>query len=291
MAIDGRRVLRLDMPLWQGGDRPSYRIGARVLAAIAPDPRGPEDVVPIPAASGGARPVAGGIVSRDALLEILPRARAAIDRHAPDAIVTLGGDCLADLVPIAYLSERYGDELAVLWIDAHPDVQGTEQTGSAHAHVLALLIGEGDPGLGAAVPRPVDPGRVLFVGLSETSDYESAFIERHGMTRLAPEDVAGSPERVLHWLRASGARKVAVHFDLDVLDPALCDHLLFHDPSAPPGTWDDVPKGRMRFEQVAAILGAVGAEADIVGLAITEFLPWGMIELSRSLRTLPLLGT
>jgi len=41
----------------------------------------------------------------------------AIDRHAPEAIVTLGGDCHVDLAPIAYLSERSGDDLAVLWID------------------------------------------------------------------------------------------------------------------------------------------------------------------------------
>jgi arginase len=291
MAIDGRRVLRLNLPLWQGGDRPGYRIGGRVLEAIAPDALGPEETVAIPEATGDERPVAAGIVSRDALLEILPRARAAIDRHAPEAIVTLGGDCLADLVPIAWLSERYGDELALLWIDAHPDVQGPAQTGSAHAHVLALLLGEGDPTLGAAVPRPVDPRRVLYIGLTGTSDFERGFIEARGMARLGPEEVAGSPEPVLQWLRASGASKVAVHFDLDVLDPSLADYLLFHDPSAAPGAWDDVPKGRMRFETVAAILGAVGAEADIVGLAITEFMPWSMIGLSRALRSLPLLGS
>ena len=101
--------------------------------------------------------------------------------------------------------------------------------------------------------------------------------------------LAGSPEPVLRWLRASGARKVAVHFDVDVLDPSLHDYLVFHDPSAAPGAWDAVPKGRMRFAEVAALLNAVAAEADIVGLAITEFMPWGMIGLARSLRSLPLL--
>jgi hypothetical protein len=36
----------------------------------------------------------------------------AIDRHAPEAIVTLGGDCHVDFAPLNYLSERYGDDLA-----------------------------------------------------------------------------------------------------------------------------------------------------------------------------------
>jgi arginase len=288
VTIDGRSVLRLNMPLWQGGDRPNYRIGGRVLAAIAPEPRGPEETVPVPRAGADERPIDGGIVSRQALLELLAAARSAIDRHAPEAIVTLGGDCLVDLAPIAYLSGRYHD-LAVMWIDAHPDVMGPEQTTSAHAHVLAMLMGEGDPAFVATVPRPVEPKRVLIVGLSETSPFETDFIRKHGIARLSPEDLAGSPEPVLRWLRASGARKVAVHFDLDVLDPSLYDYLLFHDPSAAPGTFDEVPKGRMRFEEVAAILNAVAAEADIVGLAITEFMPWSMIGLSRSLRSLPLL--
>jgi len=38
-------------------------------------------------------------------------------------------------------------------------------------------------------------------------------------------------------------------------------------------------------------LNAVNAEADIVGLAIAEFLPWSMIEFAKSLDTLPLLGS
>lgn len=284
MASDGKRVLRLNLPVWQGGDRPHYRIGGRVLAAIAPDAQGPEETVPVPHATSEARPVDGGIVSRAALLDILAAARAAIDRHAPDAIVALGGDCFVDLAPFAWLSERYGDVLAVLWVDAHPDVMGAAETRSAHAHVVALLVGEGDPALAGTVRRPVDPARILYVGLGETSPAEADFIRRHGIASLP-----GSPGPVLAWLRATGASKVAVHFDLDVLDPSLHGYLLFHDPSPAPGAWDAVPKGRMRFDEVAALLQAVAAEADIVGLGISEFMPWEMIRLSGALATLPLL--
>jgi arginase len=210
MAIDARKVLRLNMPQWQGGDRPNYRIGGRVLAAIAPRPQGPEETVLVPRAGEDERPIESGIVSREALLAQLAAARSAIDRHAPEAIVTLGGDCHVDLAPIAYLSERYGDDLAVLWVDAHPDIVGPERDRYAHTHVLATLMGEGDPEFVAAVRRPVDPKRILYVGLTETSPFEADFIRKHGIARLSPEDLAGSPQRVLEWLRASGERKVAV---------------------------------------------------------------------------------
>ena len=47
----------------------------------------------------------------------------------------------------------------------------------------------------------------------------------------------------------------------------------------------------MRFTQVSEILNAVASEADIVGLAIAEYLPWSVIEFAKALDTLPLLGS
>lgn len=84
-----------------------------------------------------------GIKWREALLSQARAARAAIERHDPDRIVTLGGDCLVDLAPIAYLSRKYGETLGVLWVDAHPDVMSATEFSHAHAHVLAMLLGRG----------------------------------------------------------------------------------------------------------------------------------------------------
>jgi arginase len=47
----------------------------------------------------------------------------------------------------------------------------------------------------------------------------------------------------------------------------------------------------MKLPHVANILNAVAREAEIVGLAITEYLPWSVIDFARSLETLPLLKT
>jgi len=281
MSIDPKKVLRLNMPQWQGGDRPVYRLGGQVLAAIAPEPQGPVETIAVPRSAEGVRPADGGMVSREALLDQFTAARSAILRHKPEAIVTLGGDCLVDLAPIAYLSERYGDDLAVLWVDAHPDVMGPAQFQNAHAHVLAMLMGEGVPDFVAAVSRPLDPRRILYVGLTETTPFETGFIGKHGLAHLGPEELAASSEPVLVWLRATGAKRVAVHFDVDVLDPAHYDFLLFRNPSAPPDAFEGVARGRMQFAQVSDILNAVAAEADIVGLAIAEYLPWSVIGFAR----------
>src|SRR3546814_12616678 len=79
--------------------------------------------------------------------------------------VTLGGECLVDLAPMAYLSRRYGEKLGVLWLDAHPDVMSAAEFSNAHAHELALLLGRGDEAFTAEVPRKLDARRVMIAGM------------------------------------------------------------------------------------------------------------------------------
>ena len=291
MAIEPQSILRLNMPQWQGGNNPAYRIGGKGLAAAAPEPAGPGETIAIP--PGGAREptVEDGIVSRDVLLQIVSQAQAAIARHQPRAIVTLGGDCLIDLAPIAYLNERYAGDLAVLWIDAHPDIMDAGQFAHAHAHVLGMLMGKGDGDFVASVPRPVAAEDILYIGLNDPTPYEAAFVADHAIAHVGPDVLEERLEPVLEWLEHNGARHVAVHFDLDVLDPALYDYLLFRDPDSPPGTFDGIARGKMKMNRVQEILHAVSRKAEIVGLAIAEYLPWSVIKFAADLERLPLLGS
>jgi len=290
MTENGKTVLRLEMAQWQGGDESAYRIGAQVLAAILPQGPGLVETVAVPEADGTPAPLEDGIKSRGALLAQLAAAQAAIARHDPDAIVTLGGDCLADLAPIAHLQRKYGDELAVIWVDAHPDVMTADKFSHAHAHVLAMLTGDGDAGFVDAVPVKVDPARVLYVGVNDMMPVEADYVEARGMGVLSPDALRDGPAPVLDWLRASGAKYVAVHFDLDVLAAAGRDFLLFNKPGVPDDAFAGIAQGRMELEQVIGLLRAVDAETPVVGLAVTEFLPWKMIELGKTLARLPLLG-
>lgn len=153
-----------------------------------------------------------------------------------------------------------------------------------------MRMGEGDPGFGRLVKRPIRPEQVLYVGLTETTPHETEFLDQRQMQRLSPEQLAQSPDAVVSWLRQTGATKVAVHFDLDVLDAARYSFLLFNDPTAAAGTWDGVAQGRMRLEDIAHILQQANEVAEVVGLAIAEYLPWDAIQLAKTLRTLPLLN-
>jgi arginase len=111
-------TLRLIRPQWQGGNVPDYYFGSELLAWLAPVANGPVETVPVPEPKPGETlEVENGVLGRAALLRQARAARQAIEKHRPDRIVTLGGDCLIDLAPMAYLNTRYGGNLGVLWVD------------------------------------------------------------------------------------------------------------------------------------------------------------------------------
>lgn len=290
-------TLRLLFPQWQGGGDPSYMLGARLLSWLAPDDGGPLEEVTVAQPDEMPLDIVDGILGRDAILRQIEDARRRIDRHRPDRIVVFGGDCGVDLAPFAYLNERYDGDLAVLWVDAHSDLFSKTAMPNSHAHVLGTLLGEGDAAFRAAVKRPIKPGNAMIAGWQRLPDRyaelraeEDDMAERYRVGRVTTDQIADGSEPVLAWLRETGARHVAVHFDLDVLDAGLFRSLTFSKPGRPAPTQDDIDAGRATLPQIVRLLGDVAREADVVGLGITELVPWDAIALQKALAELPLVG-
>jgi arginase len=62
-------------------------------------------------------------------------------------VVTVGGTCGVEAAPVAYLNERYAGDLAIVWFDAHGDLNAPDTSPSGHFH-----------GHGAAdAARPAEP--------------------------------------------------------------------------------------------------------------------------------------
>jgi arginase len=284
-------TLRLNMPQWQGGNRHEYYFGSELLAWLAPVADGPVETVPVPEPKPDETlAVENGILARAALLRQARAARRAIERHRPDRIVTLGGDCLIDLAPLAYLNTRYGGNLGVLWVDAHPDVLTPDEFAQGNTYVLAALLGRGDPDLVGEVGTPVKPSRVMYAGLDAWTPVEGDTISALGLRRAGTDALAGSSSPVLDWIASQGITHVAVHFDVDVVDPRKFGPQLVNNPNAPADFLAGVPRGRMAPEHVVRLLHDVAAACDLVGLAIAEYIPWEALATRDMLRKLPLLG-
>lgn len=280
--------LRLVFPQWQGGAREQYGIGAELLNWLAPEATGPVVRLEVPAPDVASLKEERGIMGRAQLLKQTDDARAIIKQHAPDSLIVLGGDCLVDLAPFAYLSEKYGDDFAILWVDAHPDVMTPKEFNNAHAMVLGNLLGEGDEEFRSRVEVPVKPQNVMYAGLEDPTEFEQGFIERLGLRSASGDDLKENSQPILDWLRSIKAKYVAVHFDLDVLDPSSFGSILFNNPHVPEGTYDGIARGKMTIPQVVRLIKDVSAEVEVVAIGITEHFPWDAIALKKMMSDLPL---
>lgn len=278
------------MPQWQGGNNELYSLGARLLAWLAPESKNPLVEVPI-AVHGETEPKKeNGVVAQSELLRQLKSARKIIEAYEPERIVVFGGDCLVSQAPFAYLNERYRGELGVLWLDAHPDVSTPDFFQHEHAMVLGNLLGEGDPKFAAEVRIPIKSDRVMFAGLGQTLDKETQIIDRLGITQAGPEELAEKSDSVLRWIKDKNIRHLAIHLDLDVLDPKFFRSLYFSDPQSPPNAFDGITQGKMTFPQLSRLINDVSSQTDIVALSFAEHLPWDARNLKNFMEQLPLLG-
>jgi arginase len=82
---------------------------------------GPTALVPVESGDLGLNK-RNGIEAKEAVVAQLTRALELIGRYSPQRILTFGGECSVSVAPFSWLAERYDDDLAVLWIDSHPDV-------------------------------------------------------------------------------------------------------------------------------------------------------------------------
>jgi arginase len=282
-----RQTLRLLMPQWQGGNNPGYHFGARLLAQFAPPSTDVVEEVPVDLTEAGLG-LEGGIFARTPLLKQLQAATAILRRRRPDRVVVFGGDCSVDLAPFAYLNERYAGDVAVLWVDAHPDLATPKQFPNLNAMVLGVLLGEGDPEFVGAVSRPLDPAKVLLVGMSGSSPWDHTVIDRLGLLHVPPAAFASSSDVILDWIKGTGAAHILIHFDLDVIDLREFRSLQVADPTLYRSQIETMPAGTS-MTAVTRLLQDVAASNDVVGLGITEYFPWDAIALSTMLTRLPLI--
>ena len=119
----------------------------------------------------------------------------------------------------------------------------------------------------------------MYAGLDDWNEVEDQIIRRLQLRSAGADALAETSQPVLDWIAAQPITHLAVHFDLDVLDPAHFRPLLFNKPSIPEDAFEGIPQGRMRLDQVVRLLNDVAGATDVVGLAITEHLPWEVLEL------------
>src|SRR6202165_2670848 len=142
-----------------------------------------------------------------------PKVAEHLARIAPGAFLTvLGGDHCTAIATLAAQVKRHPG-LAVLWVDAHPDLCNYSRGGRWTC--------------GCALRRALDvsgldPARVIIAGGRDYDPEELDFIASHRVLLVSAQELAADPKRSAEKIadRLAG-QKVHISFDVDVLDPAF----------------------------------------------------------------------
>lgn len=290
---DDMKTLRLLYPQWQGGEISNfipelsatdaargYYLGAHLLNYLAPQ-NNKQKTIEVPVSLDmETHKAENGVIGYQA---ILLQSKAALDIlriEDPDRIITLGGECSVSVVPFTYLAEKYLNDVAIVWIDAHPDLNLPYSSYAGyHAMALAMCLGKGDKQLLDIMPAKIDASKSLILGL-RAWDNTNASKEHQaslGVKSLMPAEVANDSEKVLRWLKESGVSKVLIHFDLDALDPAELIAAVGTDPDG------------LKIETVVRIVNEISKQYDVVGMTIAEHMPRVAIKIKNMLEQINLL--
>lgn len=251
----------LVMPEWQGSaSSRAMRLaeGAALLREDLPASARADVEVPMEAGDSLGTPVA----RLSSLVQARDAGRSAILAQAAAGFETpiiLGGDCASSLTGLGHAAAQPG-ALAVLWFDAHPDLQhpSTSPSGAASGMTLRHALGDGVPDLVSA--HPIDPARLVLVGTREVDPEEADEIAARGIRTLTPDaDPDAFAAQVIAAL--GDAERLYIHIDFDVLDPA--EFASVHTA---------VPFGLSIAQLTAAVRAAVNA-VPLAGAALCEFAP------------------
>jgi arginase len=222
---------------------------AEGAAAIRSDlPAAATRDVPVPLEAGDDQGT--GVARFSSLQLVRERLRDVLD-ELTDTPIVIGGDCSVSAAAVARAVQKH-EELALIWFDAHPDLNSTETSpsGAFAGMVLRSLVDDG------VVVAP----RVVLAGARSWDEGESDYAGEAGIRSFVVDeldDAAALVDSVV----ASGATSIYLHIDLDVLDPAEITGLL-----------DPEPFG-LAASTLVTLVRALRARFELAGATIAAYAP------------------
>jgi arginase len=176
-------------------------------------------------------------------------AAVAAERAAGRVPIVVSGDCTTSLGVVAGL-QRSGPDPALVWFDAHGDLQTPQTSASGYLGGMPIrqLLGGADRTVPDALGlRPVAEAEVVLVDGRDLDPPEAEFLASSAV-RQVTADAVPPPDRPCY-----------LHVDVDVCDPAELPGLLFPVP------------GGLALARLGAAVAGVLASGNVVaiGLACT----------------------
>ncbi|MBF2709537.1 arginase family protein [Flavobacterium soyangense] len=169
-------------------------------------------------------------------------------------ISTIGGDCGIEIVPISYLNKIYEEDICVIWIDAHADLNTPNSSPSKtfHGMPLRILLGEGNEKFINLLFSTIKPEQVCFVGLRDIDEPESEYILKHHIPTVTNCQFVDIQNKIKNF------KNVYIHLDLDVLDKSEFEFTMFPTNNG------------FLVADVVQLIEKIKAKHNVVGFCVTE---------------------
>lgn len=138
----------------------------------------------------------------------------------------IAGDHSSAIGSVSASSNNY-DDLGLIWLDAHPDINTDETTitGNIHGMSVAALLGIGETKLTKILNEKVKikPENIVMLGLRDIDPPEQNFLNKLNIRYYNYYDMEkkGIKQCLDETRRYLGKRNVHVSIDLDCMDPKI----------------------------------------------------------------------
>lgn len=252
--------LNVVIPQWQGGgeDLCTWYGAFALRDNYLKDPA----AVTVEIGDGKLSPEKNHIRGYEDLLQDIDQVNRVLEQRHPARIFTLGGGCDADTPCAAWLNRIYAGDLAVIYLDAHGDLNTpeTSKSGLYYGMSLRALLGESTQDILERLASTIRPDQ-LIMGAGRSLDPEEIRYLRENRVSAFPvaqleEDAKIVAREVAH----KGYQHVYLHVDFDCLDPLEFALTPVQEANG------------LKANTLKAILRGVRENgADIVGMAMTEY--------------------
>lgn len=173
----------------------------------------------------------------------------------------------------------HGNELGLIWLDAHMDAHtfATTPSGNIHGMPVAALLGKADKRLSAVYPadRFIQPENLVLIGVRSYEPAEYALLKQANVKIVFADQISDFSQTLLAAIEqlSKTCGMIGISLDLDLIDPEDA-----------PGVETPVPGG-IKAAVLLAALASAKRHAKFCGLEISEFNP----ESDRHAKTLHLM--
>jgi arginase len=131
--------------------------------------------------------------------------------------INIGGDHSVGAITVQPQLDKFKDDLLVIWIDAHADINTLETsiTKNIHGMPVAPLVGLMDHWWNSSyIHYKLKPENLLYVGIRDLDPAEVDFINELKIPHFPTYS-----NLVNNWIKSHPANKIHISLDIDGLDP------------------------------------------------------------------------